>query len=296
MKRGFLIYNPSAGGRAKTRLQLDDVVKQFAVQQIEIIPCPSKAGGSVIRDVGELVQEKPDLFVAWGGDGTINEVVNGLFGSGIPLGILPGGTANLMVRELNIPKNVSSAVRVIGSGNSRRISVGQANDRYFLLMVGIGFDSAVIQNVSPPLKRRFGKLAFGISALHTAIQYQFPAFDVRYNGEETRSVFAIICNARHYAAYFVLTPDADISDEFLYVCLFQDPGLARMFLYAFHAFKRTHLKLDSVKIVRAKEVTVSGSEAIVAQADGELVGTLPVHFSIHPHSLEVFTPVVRMRS
>lgn len=290
MKRGFLIYNPSAGIRAKTEPRVQQVIRDFAEQDIEMIPSPSRAGGSVVEQVREMIPEKPDLLVTWGGDGTINEAVNGMFGSGIPLGLLPGGTANLMVRELCIPQNISEAIRVIGAGKRRMISVGQANDRYFLLMVGVGFDSAVIQNVNLSMKRKLGKLAFGISALHTAVSYHFPQFQVHYNGSESDCTFAVICNARHYAAYFVLTPDADISDEYLYICLFKDPGLARLIQYAFHALRRTHLQLPSVQVIRATEVFITGTETVAVQADGELVGSLPLRFSIHPRCLEVFCP------
>lgn len=290
MKRGFLIFNPSAGYRAKTQIRVHEVIRQFAEREIEMIPEPTEPGGNVTLRVKELIGQQPDLIVVWGGDGTIHEVVNGMFGSGIPLGVLPGGTANLMVRELGIPMNLMKSLQVIGAGNRRLISVGQANDRYFLLMVGIGFDSAVIQNVNLSIKRKFGKLAFGISALHTAVNYEFPPFQVQYDGAQSDGIFAVICNARHYAAYFVLTPDADISDEYLYICLFKDPGLARLFKYAFHALRRTHLQLPSVEVFRAREVVVSGAEAIAVQADGELVGSLPLHFSIHPRSLEVFCP------
>src|SRR5688572_6917628 len=176
MKRGFLIYNPTAGIRAKTEPRVLQVIRAFEEHEIEMVPTPTRAGGSVMSQVREMLNEKPDLFVTWGGDGTINETVNGMFGTGIPLGILPGGTANLMVRELGIPQNALQAVRVIGEGKRRMISVGQANERYFLLMVGVGFDSAVIQNVNLTMKRKLGKLAFGFSALHTAVNYRFPQF------------------------------------------------------------------------------------------------------------------------
>jgi len=290
MKRGYLVFNPSAGMRAKTAIRVQEVIRLFAVENIEMLPSPTQADGSVISQVREMVKEKPDLIVTWGGDGTINEVVNGMFGTGIPLGFLPGGTANLMVRELGIPQNVPKAIQLIGAGNRRLISVGQANDRYFLLMVGVGFDSAVIQNVNLSIKRKLGKLAFGISAIHTAVNYRFPPFQVQFDGQNADCVFAVICNARHYAAYFVLTPDADISDDYLYLCLFKNPGLARLFQYAFHALRRTHIQLPSVQVIRAKEMLVTGTEGVAVQADGELVGFLPIQFCIHPRSLEVFCP------
>jgi len=290
MKRGYLIFNPSSGSRAKTSASVQNVISQFKAHDIEMIPSPTEPGGSVILQVQDMVTNNPDMLVAWGGDGTIHEVVNGMFGSEIPLGILPGGTANLMVRELNIPQDTIEAIHVIGEGNVRRISVGRANDRYFVLMVGIGFDSAVIQNVNSTMKRVLGKLAFSISAIQTAIRYRFPKFQVQFDGQQSESIFAVICNARHYAAYFVLTPEADISDEYLYLCLFKEPGLANLFYYAFHALRRTHIHLPSVQVIRAKDVMIFGNDAVAVQADGELVGSLPLKFTIHPQSLQIFSP------
>src|SRR5262249_22085164 len=103
-------------------------------------------------------------------------------------------------------------------------------------------------------------------------------------------VFAVISNARYYGAYFKLAPEADICDDYLYICLFKEPGLANMFWYVFHAFKQTHMKLDSVEIIRARELQVVGSNQIAVQADGELIGYLPMKLQIHPRCLQIFCP------
>jgi len=290
MKRGFLILNLSAGTGQKLKSHVASVIRQFEHSGIDVVPSPTGPDGSVIHQVRDLLRESPDLIVAWGGDGTINEVANGMFGSDVPLGVIPGGTANLFVRELKIPQSVSGAVKMIAAGKTRRISVGQANGRYFLLMVGIGFDSAVVKNVDWNMKKRLGKFAFGISAWNTALQYKFPQFHIHANGEKKECVFAVICNAREYAAYFVLAPEADISDEYFYVCLFKNPGIMSMTWYAFHALARTHEKLESVEVFRTTELEVTGPPELAIQADGELIGALPMKFRIHPRSLNVFCP------
>jgi len=290
MKRGYLIFNPFAGQRLKSKSLIAQAIRDFADVGIEMTPSPTEPDGSVVKMVRELLRENPDLMVAWGGDGTINEVVNGMFGSNVPLGALPGGTANLFVREMKIPLDLSGAIRLIGEGKTRSISVGQANHRYFVLMVGIGFDSAVIRNVDWNLKRKFGKLAFGLSFLNTARSYDYPKFSVNANGAQRDCVFAVICNAREYAAYFVLTPEANISDEYFYVCLFKEAGLGNMSRYVFHALNRSHHKLDDVEILKVSDLEVTGPDTIAVQADGELVGALPMRFRIHPQSLNVFCP------
>jgi len=177
---------------------------------------------------------------------------------------------------------------VIAKGKTRAISVGQANGRYFLLMVGIGFDSAVIKGVDPDLKRRFGKLAFSLSALQTARRYGYPCFRVRIDQQERECVFAVVSNAREYGAYFVLTPDADISDEYFRVCLFKEPGFWNTTKYVWHALWRAHTNLPSVEILQAKELEILGPEGVAVQADGDVIGFLPMKFKIHPRSLSVF--------
>lgn len=289
MKRGFLIFNPSAGMNKKSKAAVSRVIREFEKIGIDISPSPTLPDYAVISQVRELLTHDPDLLVSWGGDGTINEIVNGMFGHDVPLGVLPGGTANLLVRELKVPIQLSRAIKVIGAGKTKRISVGRANGRYFLLMVGIGFDSEVIRNVDWNLKKTMGNLAFGVSAVFTAAQYQYPKFRVKIDGQEKECVFAVVCNGREYGAFFHLAPDADLSDDCLYVCLFKEAGFGNMLRYAVHALRSTHQNLKDVEILKASELEAVGPEVPV-QADGELIGFLPMKFSIHPGSLEVFVP------
>src|SRR5439155_20298941 len=104
MKRGFLILNPTSGTRIKSPNVVRTVLRQFERHGIHMVASPTEPDLVTLR-VHELLRQSPDVIVAWGGDGTINEVANGLFGSGVPLGIIPGGTANLLARELNIPQH-----------------------------------------------------------------------------------------------------------------------------------------------------------------------------------------------
>lgn len=289
MKTGFLIFNPSAGKNRKSDAAVARLISEFGKAGIDMTPSPTFPDLAVMSQVQELLTHKPDLLVSWGGDGTVHEIVNGMFGHEVPLGILPGGTANLLVRELKIPAQISNAVRVIAAGKTKRISVGRANGRYFLLMVGIGFDSEVIRNVDWNLKKTMGTLAFGLAAVKTAAFYQYPKFKVIVNGEEKECVFAVVCNAREYGAFFQLAPEADLTGDCLYVCLFKEAGWGNMLRYVIHALRSTHHKLKDVEILKATELEATGPEVPV-QADGELIGYLPMRFSIHPGSLAVFVP------
>jgi diacylglycerol kinase (ATP) len=290
MKRGFLIYNPSAGMTRKTESLISKAVRQFAASGIEMTPYPTEANYGAAAQVAGLLRHGPDLFVAWGGDGTVNEVVNGMSGSRIPIGVICGGTANLFARELGLPRRMDSAIRVISAGRTRLVSVGRANHRLFVLMVGIGFDSHVIQKVNWSLKKKTGVFAFAVAAVQSAARYRFPKFRVRLEEEERECVFAVIAKGREYGAFFHLAPDADISDEFLHVCLFKEPGFCNMVRYAYHAFRRTHLGLQSVEIIKTRTLEITGDPSIPVQADGEIIGCLPMKFDVVPHSVNVFVP------
>lgn len=290
MKRGFLVFNPSSGTGTKSRSQVTDVMREFERNGIDITPSPTEPEGSVVGQVRELMRDSPDLLVCWGGDGTINEVVNGMFPSKVPLGLLSGGTANLLVKEMGIPTRIHPAIRVISEGKIRSITIGQANQRYFVLMAGLGFDSEVVRNVDWNVKRKLGKLAFGFAALRTISKYQFPQLSLKIDGQERQCVFAVICNAREYAAHFILTPQADISDDYFYACLFKEPGFSSILKYAFHAIKGKLSQLQSVEIMRCSVVEAAGPGEIPVQADGELIGYLPMKFIIHPRSFNIFCP------
>ena len=289
MKRGFLIFNPSAGTNRKSDGAVAEVIRAFQKHGIDVTPSPTFPDCAVVTQVRELLTHEPDLLVSWGGDGTVNEIVNGMFGHDIPLGVLPGGTANLLARELRIPAQIPEAIQVIAAGKTKSISVGRANGRYFLLMVGIGFDSEVIRNVNWNLKKTMGTLAFGVAAVKAAAQYQYPKFQVKVDGQEKECVFAVVCNGREYGAYFQLAPEADLAGECFYVCLFKEAGFGNMLRYAIHALTSTHSSLKDVEIIKATGLEASGPEVPV-QADGELIGFLPMKFSIHPGSLQIFVP------
>jgi YegS/Rv2252/BmrU family lipid kinase len=290
MKRGFLIYNPGAGQGMKSDAVVSDVIREFEKYDIDMTPSPTFAEISIPSMVQEILTHEPDLLVSWGGDGTTHEIVNGMFGKQIPIGLIPGGTANLLAKELNIPSSTNEAVRVIGEGKTTQISIGRANKRYFLLMVGIGFDSEVIRNVDWHLKRKVGYFAFGLAALKTAIDYKYPKITLRVNGSEKECIFAVICNAREYAAFFRLAPDADISDEYLYIVLFKEAGLGSLIRYGLYAWQARHLTLKSVESFRVKTIEASGAGEIPVQADGELIGYLPMKFEILPGALQIYSP------
>ena len=173
--KAVLIYNPIAGRRRKQRLQqLQRVQEQFERAGIPVSIQATTAPGSGSALSREAVQAGADLIVVCGGDGTINEVLGGMAHSAVPLAVLPGGTANGLARELRLPLDIKAAARMIPSATPRRIALGRVGDRYFLSMVGVGFDAQVLTQIEGNWKDRLGMVHYGIQAVRQATFRRFP--------------------------------------------------------------------------------------------------------------------------
>jgi len=243
------------------------------------------------------------IIVAVGGDGTINEVINGMAGAqccpaapderGCILGIVPAGTVNVLALELGIPHGVERACDVIAAGKTRLIDLGRANDRRFALMAGAGIDALTVRNVDPRTKKFLRELAFVGTGLRQGLADRPPPFLVRAEGAEHRTTFFVAGNSHYYASHLSLTPSADPTDGSLDLILFT--GTTRSSLAAFwlETPSGLHLRNPHVVSFRAREVELApldDAETIWFQTDGELAGSLPALVTVEPQALEVLAP------
>ena len=229
-------------------------------------------------------------MVAFGGDGTINEVIGGLTGTEVPLGILPGGTANVLAMELGIPLDLRQASKVVTAGVSQRISVGRAGSRHFHLMAGIGLDAAVVSSMPPRLKDLLGTYSFWIQGFRQLSHYYLRPFRVDVDGRVLDATFAVIANARNYGGPLRLAPEATVSSDHIDVCLFRSQRKTRYFTYLATGYFGRHVHLRDVIYLKARRVAVRGDASISVQVDGELAGCLPMDFEVVPKSLSVLVP------
>ena len=235
-----------------------------------------------------------EVIVA-GGDGTINEALQGLIGTDARLAILPQGTANVLARELKLPLNSSQAVEVIARGHTRKIHVGCALDgvsgarRYFFLMAGIGLDASVVQRVHPGLKKRFGKAAFWYSGLSHLTDWQPIPFEIEINGKIYAATFATIGKAASYGGELSVTPRARLDQPEFEICLVQSRSRLRYLRLLAYAMRGgAPADRRGIRFLRATSARAMGTTAV--QVDGELIGKLPMTFEIAPHSIEVIVP------
>lgn len=236
-----------------------------------------------------------DVVIAAGGDGTINEVIQGLAGTKARLAIIPRGTANVLARELGLPLDDEQAALVAARGKSRRIHLGLAIDettgvsRYFALMAGIGLDASIVRRVQPSLKKRIGKGAFWVSGLSHLATWNPHPFTLEIEGREYTATFAAIGKGSRYGGDLAITPGARLDQPEFEVCIIDTASRFRYLRLLSYAMREGMPRDNpSVRFVKTTRVVARGNAQ--AQIDGELIGELPMRFEIAPESIDVIVP------
>jgi YegS/Rv2252/BmrU family lipid kinase len=296
IRRATLISNPKTGRYGARRLRpIDDVAAQLRNLGIEVDLRLTAAPGEATEIAARAARNGSSDVIVAGGDGTINEAIQGLAGSKARLAIIPRGTANVLARELNLPLNDEQATAVAARGNSRRIHLGLATEhatgtsRYFVLMAGIGLDASVVQRVQPRLKKRIGKGAFWISGLSHLADWRPSAFTLEIDGNSYKGTFAAIGKAAHYGGDLLITPGARLEEPAFEVCIIETESrfsYLRLLSYAV----RTGMPRDKPGVRFVKTALVEAKGDAPVQVDGELIGSLPMRFEIASESLEVIVP------
>lgn len=250
-RRVLIVYNPTSGWRRISRL--DVVVKRLRQLGCVVEVRPTTGPSDATRIARDGVAQGFDVIAAAGGDGTINEVANALPPDGPPLGVIPLGTANILAWEIGLGRRTERVARTIAEGISRPIVVGRIGERKFLLMVGIGFDGAVVAGLSPTLKRCLGKGAYVLAGLIQMARYPWPTLAVRVDGITHSCTMAIVAKAHYYAGKFVLAADAGPEEPLFRVCLFRGGGIWNLLRYGVAMLRGRLADLSDVTIVPARE-------------------------------------------
>ena len=251
----------------------------------------TSAAGDATDMARDAARQGIEVAVACGGDGTVNEVANGLAGSETALAAIRGGTANIWAKEIGLPRDPAKAIALLANGERRKVDLGQAGDRYFLLMAGIGFDASIVQRVSSSLKRRFGAVAYALPSVGRALRHRAEETDLLVDGEPESSpvYWLLLGNTRNYAGVLNFTHMAKADDGLLDVCLLQHGGPPRLAWLALWALLRRHQNRAEVvyKKVRSLDIQTPG---LPVQIDGEYLGETPMTFSVVPGALHVIVP------
>lgn len=235
-----------------------------------------------------------DLIIAAGGDGTINEVANGMIHSGVPLGILPGGTANVLAREMRMPRTILETAKVITDYTTQSIAVGTLavgtkRKRPFLCMAGCGLDAAIVSRVNIDLKARAGKLAYyitGFGQVFTPLR-EFP---VIVDGVPYQASFALISRVRNYGGDLEIARGASLLRPDFEVVLFRGTASVRYLRYLAGVVGGRINKMEGCSVLYASKVECPEGNGIFVQVDGELAGQLPIEAEIVPAAVKLLMP------
>jgi YegS/Rv2252/BmrU family lipid kinase len=239
----------------------------------------------------QAVGEGFTKIVAAGGDGTINEVVNGLAGSAATLGLLPIGTVNVFAMELGLPAhNLGLCWDIIQGDHTRLVDLPSANAKYFVQLAGVGLDAQVVKETSVALKRNFGPLSYLISAAQIAARRPPRLFIESENTSIEEGSFVLIGNGRRYGGPFPFFKHAVIDDGLLDVVVFKQLGYLEIIKYLQDVFFSSEIRLPEVEYFQTRHLRVSSDQDVPVELDGELVGNCPVEFQLCERRLRVLAP------
>jgi YegS/Rv2252/BmrU family lipid kinase len=292
-----LIYNPTAGALRRDPGKIERLTRAIARRGIAVTPLPTTSAGDATRLAAQSVDDGAEIVIVCGGDGTINEAAQSLVGTETALAVWPSGTANVLARELRLPCDENSFSELIAGQCARTISVGRAVkpgdewQRYFLLMAGIGLDATIVNGVDLGLKRWIGAGAYLASGLGYLARMPLTPFSIDLNGRRHESTFTVISNAASYAVCFTLAPGARVDDDKLDVCVFNSRSRLAYLTYAFLSMaKGLHTRISDVIYQPAREAHANSNDRALVQLDGDVMGTLPMHFEIAPRALRIIAP------
>lgn len=292
--RILIIANPKSGNGAAHKV-LPRLKDFFERNYAELDVYITKKQGDAIDIAKKAAKSgKYDVIVASGGDGTVNEVVNGIMLSGRSkkqmFGIIPLGTENVLAQETHIPFDSFKAAQLIINRKTMKMDIGLAGKRYFVLMAGIGFDAHVSTKVQPLLKKLIGSAAYPIAAWNELFKYRHSDITVMMDdGKKVKGSFVVIGNTKLYGAKLKITPHADIHDGLLDVCVFKGKDLLSFMRYALGTITKQHLRFSDIEYHHAKNISISSKPKVLCHVDCELIGYTPLKVKIVPKAINLIS-------
>lgn len=290
--RVALVFNPRSGrGRAKSEV-LPAVAAALARAGVTVEPRPTERRGHGVELARAAASEGFERVIAWGGDGTLNEVATGLLGSETetPLGILPGGTVNVFAREARIPLALEPAIESFVGGRVVRIPVGILGERVFLLMAGAGLDAEVVYRMSAGVKGALGVLAFWIDGFRLLARYPMTPLRVTAAGKSIEGTGVIAGKLGRFGPRYFITPGAAMNDPHFHVVVFKGRRRLDYLRYLFGVLWQRHLAFEDIEDFKTDRLSIDAAEPVRLQVDGEPAGTTPATLEVRDRALAVVLP------
>lgn len=285
------ILNPVSGNKEFNVREM--LLEKFSDHDFQLFEskCPRHA-----TEITKLaIEAGADTVIAVGGDGTIMEVIQGIAGTNVKLGIIPFGTGNMLALNLGISLDIERSINIVLSGNTRKIDIGRINNRYFAFMAGCGFDASIIEETSREKKKRFGMFAYYIEGIRQAFRSRKASFKIVLDNKQTvklRAISVIIANSANIIGnIFTLAPDSSIMDGYLDVIAISPKDAYDYIPTIWNIITKQPVNnVNRVKYYKAKSIEIKSKPVLLVQADGELIEKTPVKVEIIPSCIEVFSP------
>ncbi len=287
----ILIANPAAKRASERKIRKAVELLNSSGHEVKVFLTAKR--GDAEEMAREAAGSGPYLIIASGGDGTFNEVMNGIVNTGTPMAILPMGTTNVLAKELDVPETTEGAIGVALRMNIHIVSLGRIDflsdsapaTRYFFLMAGIGFDGETVRSVNSALKKCSGKGAYILGGMKTLMRYCPESLAFTLDGQRFAGYSGIIGKASKYGGNFKVTPDARLGDPDLYAFIMHGNRQLDLVRYTFGILTGRHLGFKDITYRRAHSIDVEGNASI--QIDGDYIGRTPARITVVPDSLRL---------
>ena len=305
MKRAFLIFNPASGRRKTKRAQaIARVIETCRAARVEVEAVATTHAGSATQQAREAAKAGFDTVIACGGDGTVNEVLNGVLGSDVALGVVPLGSGNLLASDLGLPTNPVAAAqklltftpREFRPGTVTSLHNGAQEKRCFIVAAGVGSDAELMYRTAVEAKERWGRNAYFLEMARMALRGGYPMFQIEWEDEQgerrqDRATLAMAVRATRFPGLlrFVNLGTALTRDSFC-LLLFRTAQVRRFLSYFAGVATGMNWKVKDVEVVHSRWfrcTALSATHAIHSQADGELLGSLPAEVAIESRSVKL---------
>ena len=283
MSNTLVILNPAAHSERAQRKQarVESLARDCVVYATTYV-------GEAESMARRAVEEGFQKIVAAGGDGTINEVVNGLAGTRATLGLLPIGTMNVFATELGLPvHDLERCWDIVRGAHTREVDLAKANQKFFVQLAGVGLDAQVVKETSAQLKRNFGPLSYLISAAQIAARQPPRLFIQSEDASIDQGSFVLVGNGRLYGGPFPFFKHAALDDGLLDVVVFKRLGYLEIIKYLQDVIFSSEIRVPEVEYFQTRRLRVESDQTVPVELDGELVGNCPVEFGLQERALRV---------
>ncbi|WP_071458422.1 diacylglycerol kinase [Bacillus massilinigeriensis] len=298
MKRARIIYNPTSG-RELFKKSLGEVLMKLEDAGYEASCHATKGEGDATIAAKIAVARRYDLVIAAGGDGTINEVINGIAEQEYrpKIGIIPTGTTNDFARAVHIPRDIEAAVNIIVRGETIPVDVGRINDKYFINIAGGGRLTELTYEVPSKLKTMLGQLAYYLKGIEMLPSLKASNVTIEYDGKlfQGEVMMFLVGLTNSVGGFERLAPNASINDGLFSLLVLKKTNLADLIRIATLAIRGEHVNDPNVLYTSANRIKVHSDERVLLNLDGEYGGTLPAEFENLYRHIEVFVPYDKLR-